>query len=370
MGILEVTREQLRQWYEVDLLSEEEIAAKLGTYQVWVNRKRKKFGIPTITQAERSMRMFPPLTDFQVQVLTGSLLGDGCLAVTSQASARFQEGHTADQAGYTDWKADVFKPYTSSLWDGVKKDKVTGKTHPNRSFSTVSCPQFRPFYDLFYPAPECVKVFPGDLTERMTPLVLAVWFMDDGSLTNRGEPRIAFGLDDVTRGRALKALEALGLKAVVYGGGGDQSIQFPKQTAQFKELVSPYLKDIPCMAYKIPTETEGQAHRRGVREITPEKVATLYQGGFSVEQIGELCGAGATTVGRRLAAAGVPRTHKRGLKKEIVLDFQQRAEEKQASRRADEEDLRSGRKSQEDLRKENGLAVRGKINFKKARKLA
>jgi len=159
----EVTREQLRQWYEVDLLSEEEIAVKLGTYQVWVNRKRKKLGIPTITQAERSSRRLPPLTEFQVQVLIGSLLGDGGMTATSEASARFHEGHGADQAAYTDWKADVFKPYTSSTRDGLKTDKLTGKTYPSRSFSTTSCPQFRPFYNLFYPAPERIKVFPKDL---------------------------------------------------------------------------------------------------------------------------------------------------------------------------------------------------------------
>jgi hypothetical protein len=308
----EVTPDQLRQWYEVELLSEEAIAEKLGTYQVWVSRKRKKYGIPTITQAERSQRRLPSLSDYQVQVLTGSLLGDGWMDATSKASARFQEGHCVEQAAYTEWKAEVFQPFVSGLMDRKKNDLKAGKTFYSKVLVTTSCPQLRFFYDLFYPAPDRVRVFPSDLAARMTPLVLAVWYMDDGSLTTRGEPRIAFGLDDESRSRALKSLRGLGLSPVTYGEGGNQSIQFPKQAMKFRALIEPHI--IPCMAYKLPTETAGQVHHREARELTPEKAASLYQGGLAVEQIAKTFNVGASTVGRRLLAAGTKRNQRPGPK--------------------------------------------------------
>lgn len=216
----------------------------------------------------------------------------------SPLTASFREGHSMKQAPYTDWKASLLEPFTSTVRDRTVKGRFQ-----ERCLTTTTCLQLRPFYDLFYPLPARKKVFPASLPDLMTPFVLAVWYMDDGNLTKRSEPRIAFGLDSVSLKRALKALLRLGLRPKVYGEGSDQAIHFPKQRMDFRALVEPYL--IPCMQYKLPTETERQAGDRNARKLTPEKAASLYLGGMSVVEIGKAFGAGVSTVNRRLKTAGV-----------------------------------------------------------------
>jgi len=137
----------------------------------------------------------------------------------------------------------------------------------------------------------------------MTPLVLAVWYMDDGDLNRDSYPRITFGLDAVSLKRAVQALQTLGLHPKVYGEGGDCEIQFPKQAFEFRQLVEPFM--IPCMAYKLPMETPRQEGDRRARKLTSEKAAALYTGGMSAEEISQMYGVGTSTVGRRLQNAGV-----------------------------------------------------------------
>lgn len=295
--LLGLTPDILRKLYVDDGLSETEIADRYGTYQVKIGRLRRKWGIPTMTKGQRVGKALPDLTHEQDQLIIGSLLGDGSVDATSDVSARFCEGHSVKQGDYVKWKASILDPFSLAMRPGTKTDKKTGNVFHSLSFYTHSCPQFRPYYDLFYP--QGVRVFPADLHTRMTPLVLAIWFMDDGCLL-RGQPRIAFGLDELSLRRALKALRVLGLKPKVYGG---VDIQFPKQGYRFRQLVQGHIPE--CMSYKIPTETSRQTGDRKARALTPDKAQDLYEGGASVIQIAEMFGVGRSTVSRRLTKAGV-----------------------------------------------------------------
>ena len=296
-----LTPEVLRDLYLEQLLSEKVIAERYGTYQVKINRLRKKWGIPTLGKTGRMELALPVPTSEQEQIITGSLLGDGWMSATSSTSARFSEGHSESQEAYTEWKAEKLQPFTSSLRDGEKQED--GKVFKNRSFSTHSCPQLRPFYDLFYPPPRRVRMFPKDLPSRMTSLVLAVWYMDDGSLAKGNEPRLHFGLDRVSLFRGLKALRSLGLRPKVYGKGSEKVIHFPKQRHLFRELVESHIPK--CMAYKIPGETPRQKGDRNARRLTPEEARRLYEGGLSTKAIADLFKVGTSTVTRRLHKAGV-----------------------------------------------------------------
>jgi len=296
-----LTPELLKSLYSEKGRTESEIAEQFGIGQVQVGRLRKKWGIPTMSKGERASLTLPTLTSQQQELLIGSLLGDGWMTATSALSARFSEGHCMAQREYTEWKGNLLKPFLSNFHQGSKRDN--GKVFYSWVLATVSCTILRPYYDLFYPAPDYKRVFPKDLSSLMTPFVLAVWYMDDGNRTSRGEPRIAFGLDDLSRDRAMRALRKLGLKPVIYGKGSNQAFYFPKQAMKFKALVEPYI--IPCMAYKIPTETYRQAGDRNARGLSPEKAATLYGSGMSTRQIAQLYKVGQGTVTRRLKSVGV-----------------------------------------------------------------
>ena len=301
--------DELRDMYDVQLLSENQIADRLGTRQVYIGRLRKRYGIPTISQAERSTRKFPDLTDIQKELVMGSLLGDGWMDATSALSARFQEGHCEAQAEYADWKADQLEPFVSGRFWREKKDKVTGKTFKGRSFATISCPQFRPFYDSYYPGPHHKRVFPPNLHQVMTPRMLAIWYLDDGSIgkgTFGGHtPRIAFGLDDDSLQRALRALKALGLKPKVYGEGGDRGIWFLSQARVFRDIIEAFVP--ACMAYKLPIESPRQEQDRNARKLTFDVALRLSEGGMVDAAIASMYGVGVGTVRRRLRLGGAPR---------------------------------------------------------------
>jgi len=298
----DLTPEVLRDLYLNQRLTEGEIAERFGTYQVRVNRLRKQWGIPTVSKAERLD--LPPLTPEQHQLLIGSLLGDGHMAATSATSARFNESHCADQEEYLLWKSSVLGVYVSSTTATRKANKTSGGTYHGKLFTTHSCTQLRPYYDLFYPAPERVRVFPWSLPKEMTPLVLAVWYMDDGNLANRYHPRIAFGLSDLSLDRAMRALRKLGLKATLTGDTSqDMAIHFPGQSDKFFDLIRPHVP--PCMARKLPVESERRELDRNARRLTPEKVAELYTGGMSLTDISVVHDVGRGTVLRRLRSSGV-----------------------------------------------------------------
>ena len=114
----------------------------------------------------------------QVQVILGALMGDGSLSKpvrTDDASARFRMGHGAKQAAYLDWKV--------SLLANI----------PHAKTANVKGAVFADFTPLAELAELRETVYFGDgkkhLTweylKNLTPLALAIWYMDDGCFTVR-----------------------------------------------------------------------------------------------------------------------------------------------------------------------------------------
>lgn len=291
----------LRKLYCDDLMTDAEIARLYGTYQVKVSRLRQKYGIPTITKAQRMQARLPALSPRQRELLVGSLLGDGHMKDSSRASARFIERHGASQAPYLRWKEEQLRPFVSCTYQVVKR-LPDGREFHGVELSTKSCPQFRELFDLFYSGGK--KVFPASLPDLMTPLVLAVWYMDDGSLFANYHPRIHFGLDPSSLERAVDALSKLGLTPNCLGVGGNQVLSFPGQDRAFFDLVAPHIPE--CMSYKVP----GQDSPRRIVDLQasradPAEVGVLYQQGLSMDALAQRFGVSRSTIRRRLAVAGV-----------------------------------------------------------------
>jgi hypothetical protein len=296
----ELTEKSLRRMYLEELLTEAEIAEKCGTHQVKIGRMRRRWGIPTLGKTGRLEAKLPDLSERQVELVVGSMLGDGGMRATSSRSASFNESHSLAQESYLRWKGEVLGPYVSR-YTPTKKKGSNGKVYRGLQMSTHSCPQLLPYFKLFYPDGG-VKVFPSDLYKRVTPFALAVWYMDDGSLTGIN-PRIHFGLDDLSLKRARRALRVLGLETKVYGEGGNRSIHFPRKGTHFRWLIEPHIH--PDMAYKLPPVKVVRRQRdNNAKKLTPEKASDFYLGGASTEEIASLYGVGTSTVKRRLRAAG------------------------------------------------------------------
>ena len=299
----DITKDEVEKLYLVDLLTDSEIAQRLGTYQAKISRLRKKWGIPTLDKTGRIAARLPDVTEEQYHVLFGSLLGDGWVSATSKEAARFCETHSEDQKPYLEWKAEVLQPFTSTIYPTSKV--VGSKTYTGWGMTTQSCLQLRHLYDLFYPPPARVRKFPKVLTKGITPLSLAVWYLDDGSLHSGHHPQITFGLDDQSLRYALKGLRHLGFSpTILENPDGTVTICFPGQDMQFFELIGGYVPD--CMSYKIPEPSDRKLSYEKGRELTPDTARTLYDGGMSCTAIADLYDVSSSTVHRRIHKEGSP----------------------------------------------------------------
>lgn len=120
------------------------------------------------------------LTPIQEQVLIGHLLGDGCLyrdKATHQAYLAVTRVST--DLEYLEWTQEVFQDFVVSPIRSVSTfDSRTQKTYFSVKLRFRRCPVFTRYYEKWYP--NGVKVVPTDLV--LTPLIIAVWFSDDGSI--------------------------------------------------------------------------------------------------------------------------------------------------------------------------------------------
>lgn len=115
------------------------------------------------------------LTEGQRSIVVGCLLGDG--AMRCKANALLEVNHSFSQRDYVDWK---YRHLRDLCGTPPKLRRGNGRRIAYR-FTTLSLPRLTPLYKEFYSGRH--KVVPESLV--LTPLTLAVWFMDDGCKSHR-----------------------------------------------------------------------------------------------------------------------------------------------------------------------------------------
>ncbi|MBI3323016.1 MAG: recombinase RecA [Candidatus Omnitrophica bacterium] len=205
------------------------------------------------------------LGDFQLEIIRGSLLGDGCLS--SNRRRRFSQGvrfrmcHGPAQERYARWKAGLFKNLPVSIARHVKGGVEVDLT----------------------PLPELAglrrEVYGEDGKKRLsraflhalTPLSLAIWYMDDGSFQIRNKARSAGRSDFCVEALSPESREALvqhlrkrwGLEAGLTSRGKERKayIVFPKRaTDALHRLIARYIH--PSMEYKLLPQYQGRFNVR------------------------------------------------------------------------------------------------------------
>jgi len=217
-----------------------------------------------LVAGDRVMQAVPHhLSALQWEVVLGGVMGDGALSPTrSGHGARFRWGHGEKQAEYGDWKASLFA---------------------NLSVSRSMNARGAVFHDV-QPLPELAelrravyvggkKVLSEDYLKVLTPLSLAVWYMDDGSFALRAK-----GVQERTRdgsGRAEICVEAMSIDTrerlrsyladtwgiaaslVHRGARGTAALVFSKdETAKLHALIAPFVH--PAMEYKLLPRFRGR----------------------------------------------------------------------------------------------------------------
>jgi len=121
------------------------------------------------------------LAEEQRQLILGSLMGDMSIQYPNSRSRypRITVRQSSAQAGYVEWKYSVLKSLVGSP---PRLEKNGGWGSEIVSFNTRSLPCLIPIYNLVKVGKE-TKFTDAWLSEIDSPIALAAWYLDDGSLT-------------------------------------------------------------------------------------------------------------------------------------------------------------------------------------------
>jgi recombination protein RecA len=205
------------------------------------------------------------LSDQQWQLILGSLMGDGCLSpnVHGRSGVRFRMGHGPKQVDYLDWKASLLGNIAQS-----RRTAANGATFADMT----PLPELGELRSTVYFG-DGKKHLSEEYLKALTPLALAVWYMDDGCFTLRskglqqrtegGSGRIEFCVDAMSPGSRERLLAYLrdthGVDSRLFLRGTMQQavLQFTTESsAHFQKLVAPHVH--PSMAYKLLPRFQGR----------------------------------------------------------------------------------------------------------------
>ncbi|MGB6453191.1 MAG: hypothetical protein WBH47_01760 [Streptosporangiaceae bacterium] len=193
-----------------------------------------------------------------MQAILGSLMGDGNLSpnLRGGAGTRFRLGHGAKQAAYLDWKVSLLGNIGCSR-------TVNAKGAVFADFTPL--PELAELHDVMYMG-DGKKHLTWEYLKALTPLALAIWYMDDGCFTVRskglqartqgGSGRIEFCVEAMSPGsrdrlrQHLRDSYGFDAKLTNRGQRGTATLIFTTSGSEkFQKLVAPYVH--PSMEYKL-----------------------------------------------------------------------------------------------------------------------
>lgn len=190
----------------------------------------------------------------QKSIIIGTLLGDATIATRfGRPILRLKFEQHAKFKSYINHLYEVFKPLIQSppaaRWN-KEKDKVLSFWVATKTYGS-----FKHYYDMFY-APSGVKKVPDQIEKHLNPIVLAYWFMDDGTCKVLKSNNYAYGLS--TQGftyadqqKLVKALKhCFGLQVSINKSGKYYKLYISTASSEhFRTLVQPYI--LPVFKYKL-----------------------------------------------------------------------------------------------------------------------
>jgi len=204
------------------------------------------------------------LSSFQLDVIRGSLLGDGNLTpikrTTHSRGVKFRLGHGPKQREYLNWKMSLFRNIPGSFWAN-KAGAVFWDSTP--------LPELRDLYTDVYRSAR--KHFRHEYLESLSPLAIALWYQDDASFTLRGRNedrgRVAIcveAMDEDTRARLVESLWwRFGVQGRLTEVAGMARLCFEQPaTDRLHAIIAPFVH--PSMQYKLLPQYRGRF------AVTPE----------------------------------------------------------------------------------------------------
>jgi recombination protein RecA len=236
----------------------------------WIEAGQLKVG-------DRVLEAVPSrLSDFQRVALRGTLMGDGAISPSQSGHAgRLRFSHCGAQSEYAQWKASLFGNIDSSRQ--VREDQVI-------TIDFKPLPELASLRENVYV--DGRKVFDDEYLKTLTPLSLALWYMDDANFTVRSK-----GLQERTEGLTgriticVEAMEAKtrerlvsyladtwGVHARLKESGAKKTwilVFTNSESAKFQAIIAPFVH--PSMDYKLLPRF------RGLFKVQPEFVPPSYE---------------------------------------------------------------------------------------------
>jgi len=202
------------------------------------------------------------LTYLQKQVLLGIMLGDGTFSENS-ISGKIEWVHKEDCVDYMDYISQIL----GYVVNPNRRNGVSGYGSKTLRQETFSNHYVKDYFSSFISKGK--KIVPKWVAKDLTPISIAFWYMDDGTLMHDDgqRDRISFatcGFSKTDCGVLVKGLEKLGVKSQIkkYSDGYNRIVVDADNSIKLFLLISPYVSK--SMEYKIPNE-----YRKLVSSIFP-----------------------------------------------------------------------------------------------------
>lgn len=227
-------------------LSDEKIAIELDMTADGIYAHRIRHGY---LRENYALSKPKELSDFQMQVLIGTMLGDSSFKMGKDVvNPAVTCAHCVAQREYCEYKAHIFESlgaYTK-YHKRNKPDKRNGKYYEDYTMFIPANPKLLDWYKAFYP--EGKKVIPFELLPYFTKVSLAFMFMDDGSKASTGGllATNCFEIDEIKQFQDF-LLQKFNIETTLLK---NHALYIKAKSYRLmKSLIEPYMCE--CMKYKI-----------------------------------------------------------------------------------------------------------------------
>lgn len=184
---MKIEKEELKKLYTDELKSDKEIAIIFNINPLKIGKIRKEYGIATINAKLKDTirKSKNPLSQRQKSILLGSLLGDACLKSRNDFSAYISFSHSIKQKKYTDWLYEEFK----SVCVSPPKSHISKEIYTTYDFYSENRIDLKELKNNIYtPNKKVTKWW----IDQLDDLSIAVWYMDDGTLSYVNKTKMSF----------------------------------------------------------------------------------------------------------------------------------------------------------------------------------
>lgn len=131
-------------------------------------------------------KTFVPLSNRTREIILGSILGDGSLKIHKPyRNARFSFRHSVGQEPYFNWKKSQLKEISSQKCCWLQRaDLKSYSRQPKLRYQSLASESLSEFYNLTHRRGKLI--IRRKWLNMLTPLSLAIWWMDDGSIISNG----------------------------------------------------------------------------------------------------------------------------------------------------------------------------------------